>query len=152
MEKKQQITISGNKLYGFLWRSDNSPHEVEIFNGTQKKIDLDASNNPFVVEGQLYDEDNGKSYSIKYMDGGYLLNEYNVKALLEEKIRKEDIDIREYQYIAAFDKAPGLLHFKEFWREDEEDKQCLPFKPLCPAEFVFVGFSKFEMSYDTCTI
>lgn len=137
MEKKQQITISGN-LYGFLWRSDNSPHEVEIFDGTWKKIDLDASNNPFVVEGQLYDKKNGMSYSIKYMDGGYLLNEYNVKAL-EKKIRKEDI--REYLYIAAFDKAPGLLHFKEFWREDEEDKQCLPFKPLCPAEFVFVGFS-----------
>lgn len=140
MELNNLIKIPGGKLTGFLWRSNSDPHTVKVFDGGQDapEIKLDASENPFVVEGQLYDIGTNKSYSIKYVDGLYSLKVYDV-----EKLDKEIRDIQEYRYIASFDEAPGRLCFREYWREEEkEDTLCLDFKPLCPAEFVFVGFKK----------
>lgn len=134
------INIPGGKLVGFLWRSDNNPHTVEVYDGSKdiSEINLNASENPFVVEGQLYDDGKKKSYSIKYVDGLYWLRVYDVKKL-DAEVNEEDI--QEYKYIASFDDAPGRLYFKEYWRE-KEDPQCLVFKSLCPTEFVFVGFKK----------
>lgn len=135
------IEIPAGKFTGFLWKSDQKPYEVKVLNDEMTEpITLDASENPFVVEGQLYDDKSKKSYSIKYIDGLYWLIQYDVEKLDKEIMCK---DRKEHKYIASFDNAPGRLCFREYWREqDDEDKQCLGFKTLCPAEFVFVGFDK----------
>lgn len=157
MKQSRTINIPGGKLTGYLWRSNNKPYEVAVYDGSKvvPEIKLDASENPFVVEGQLYDDEKNKSYSIKYVDGLYWLKVYD-RGKLDAEIDKDDI--QEYWYIASFDKAPGRLCFKEYWRtisnmedpnkcfkecnSEKEADQCLDFKPLCPAEFVFVGFEK----------
>lgn len=154
--RKDKVKIPGGELVGFLWKSDDNPHTVQVFDGNKEEsgIELDASVNPFVVEGQLCDIANKISYSIRYVDGQYWLSVYNVKDLNKEVNKK---DIQEYKYIASFDNAPGRLCFKEYWRTDAKDNEklcfkegdeekkeglCLDFAPLCPAEFVFVGFEK----------
>ena len=154
--RKDKVEIPGGKLVGFLWKSDDNPHTVQIFDGNEEvpEIELDASVNPFVVEGQLCDIGKKISYSIRYVDGQYWLSVYDVKKLNEEVGVK---DIQEYKYIASFDNAPDRLCFKEYWRADAKDNEklclkegdgekeeslCLDFAPLCPAEFVFVGFEK----------
>lgn len=144
LNKTINVNIPGGKLVGFLWKSDDNPHTVKVFDGSKEEseIKLDASVNPFVVEGQLYDATKKKSYSIRYVDGLYWLSIYDVEKLDAEVNEK---DIQEYKYIASFDKAPGRLFFKEYWRTDadkENEELCSGFKPLCPAEFVFVGFKK----------
>ena len=67
-------TIKINKCEGYLWWSDQQ--KPKVYQDELIDICLDEAKNPFVVEGQLYDEENKESYSIKYVDGQYLINIY----------------------------------------------------------------------------
>lgn len=60
---------------------------------------------------------------------------------MDEFTGEEEDKISMRYYIASFDKAPGRLVFKQYWKEIE-DEFCENMKILCPAEFVFVGFEK----------
>ena len=60
---------------GYLWMSDQP--KPEIFDkDKERQLVLDSTKNPFVIEGQLSDGE--KSYSIKYVDGEYIVVEYDV--------------------------------------------------------------------------
>lgn len=132
------LTIPGGVITGYLWLSDRRPDEVEVYDNVyREEVVLDASKNPFVVEGQLYDSSRNKSYSIKYADGLFRLTEYD----MDEFAGEEECKINTRCYIASFDKAPGRLVFKQYWKE-REDELCENMKVLCPADFVFVGFEK----------
>ena len=66
--------IESGNYQGYVWKSDNNePNRVSgDFNE-----DL-SIHNPFIVEGFLYDEERRVSYSIKYVDGEYLIYRYEV--------------------------------------------------------------------------
>ncbi len=123
--------LEKTKYVGYIWMSDEpSP---KVLKNEEFEYDFIDGENPFVVEGQLF---NGEiSFSIKYIDGKYIVNKYNV---LENQ--SAGIEYSEQTYIANFDGVPGM-QFRQYWRE-EPDKFCNNMKVLKPAEFVFVGFTK----------
>lgn len=128
-QSKDMKTISiTDKFQGYLWWSNAK--DPEVINGTPQVLELNDANNPFIVEGQLYDTANEVSYSIKYVDGIHLWKEYK---LSEGELGEEK------NYIP--NRMPNIekLTFKQYWRA-ELDPLCEGMEVLQPAEFVFVGF------------
>lgn len=130
------IEIEGNKMEGYLWYSDQDVPIV--YDGTEVSLELNDSDNPFVIEGQLYDTEKDISYSIKYVDGKYLKKEY------PKDFKDKDLfgcEITEKSYIS--NRMNGrVLCFNETWRPSESDTLCEGMSVLQPAELVFVGFKK----------
>lgn len=133
MEKTDKVIIPQGQYSGYIWDSDKK--QPLILNQIiPDKLEFLASDNPFVIESQLYDVDKNISYSFKYIDGEYLFIKYEIKNLAGLYVSKP--------YIASFNNAPGLLLFRQYWRE-ELDEQC-NMNVLRPKEFVFVGFKEEE--------
>jgi CRISPR type III-associated protein (TIGR04423 family) len=138
MERINEIIIPAGIWNGYIWESNKIASEVKVFNNEyHDEMKLNSADNPFVIEAMIV-VDRKMSYNIKY-DGGI----FSVFLVDIDKLDKEvNINnIRECKYIASFDDAPGLLMFKEYWRERLDD-MCLDFATLVPCEFVFVGFDK----------
>ena len=115
---------------GYIWKSDAEKPDI-----IKKNIPVNLINGeiPFVIEGQLFD---GKtSYSIKYVDGEYLLEENEV---LEKDFTDSNVVLREYQ---SHRMGGRTLLFLEYW-EAEKDELCLGMEVLKPAKVVFVGFKE----------
>ncbi|MDD4149933.1 MAG: TIGR04423 family type III CRISPR-associated protein [Bacteroidales bacterium] len=123
--------IEKSKYEGYIWWSNKSTPEV--LKNAEYERELIDGENPFVVEAQLCDGLN--SISVKYSDGEYLVNKFDVSAK-----SSDSFVYSEQKYIANFDKVLGL-QFRQYWRE-KEDNQCNNMKVLQPAELVFVGFTK----------
>lgn len=130
--------ININKDYqGYVWMSDQPRPEV-FDNDIDKILVLDETKNPFVIEGQLYDTANKKSYSIKYVDGDYLVVQYDVT----------EADIKNANSYFP-NRMTKKLRFNQRWevRKDTEghgigEKLCEDMPVLEPAGFVFVGFGE----------
>ena len=128
-------TIKINKCEGYLWWSDQE--EPKIYLDEAIDICLDKSKNPFVVEGQLYDKDEKKSYSIKYVDGQYHINIYNVEA--------DDFTNKDNEPNSFLSNRMGgrWLKFLRYWETTEQgDENCEGMKPLVITKNLFVGFEK----------
>lgn len=125
-----------NNLYdGYLWYSDQKTPEVFEQKEWNESM-LDENANPFVIEGQLYDSENLVSYSIKYVDGKYIKNKYQLKST---DFNNVDVDILDFK---AHRMGEGrVLQFLQYYRE-EIDSLCEGMKVLQPKEKVFVGFKK----------
>lgn len=118
---------------GYIWYSDKS--SPEIFLNKEFEFDTDKIENPFVIEGQLYDSEKMCSYSIKFVDGKYFCKKYEVKST---DFNKSDVEIKTFHA----NRMNNLkLRFLQYWKE-EEDELCEGMKVLQPAELVFVGFVK----------
>ena len=87
---------------------------------------------PFIIEGQLFDDKSKTSYSIKYVDGQYILKDY----IVAEKDYESPNVVKEYR---SYRMGEKILKFLEYW-EPQEDKFCLNMKVLQPTKVVFVGF------------
>lgn len=133
MEKTDKVIIPQGKYSGYIWDS-NKKQPLVLNQVMSDKLEFSASDNPFVVESQLYDVEKKISYSFKYVDGKYLFMKYEMDHLIGSFVTK--------QYIASFNNAPGLLVFRQYWRE-ELDEQC-SMNTLRPKEFIFVGFKEEE--------
>lgn len=132
--KQHEITIPAGCWTGYIWESDRKPHEVRVFDGEpHDALTLNASSNPFVIEALLC-IDNRFTWQIRFVDGAYIATRFDIVSL-----DAEVQDVVEHQVIASFDKAPGRLRFREYWRE-EADPLCEGFAVLSPAELVFIGF------------
>jgi CRISPR type III-associated protein (TIGR04423 family) len=126
--------IKKSNYQGYLWYSDKKT--PESFSNKECGGELDAEKNPFIIEGQLYDSENRISYSIKYVDGEYFINEYKVK---ETDLIDKDNDQVSYK---AHRMGEGVvLEFLQYFRE-VEDELCESMKVLQPAEKVFIGFKE----------
>lgn len=67
--------IIEKKYYqGYLWYSDKQCPLV-LDGQSEWGIEIGEATNPFIIEGQLWDEESRTSISIKYIDGHYLKNE-----------------------------------------------------------------------------
>jgi len=123
-------TIEKSIYEGYIWYSNaNTP---ECF--TSKSIDqsiLDKATNPYIIEAQLFD---GKvSYSVKYVDGQYIVNKYTMSELSGKTYTEKVVKGNRME-----DKN---LCFNQYWEEKTDDLNC-ELKFLSPAEFVFTGFKK----------
>lgn len=124
------MKIEKSKYQGYLWYSDKK--EPQVLNNEVFELEISDNTNPFIIEGQLYD---GKqSISIKYVDGKYLVNTYNVDNLGR--------DIQEPLFYSH--RMDGRkLKFRQYWRP-VTDELCEGMQVLQPAELVFVGFNDKE--------
>lgn len=119
---------------GYLWWSDQQ--EPEIYDGKAVDVCLDETKNPFVVEGQLYDKE-GMSYSIKYVDGQYLINKYKVETV---DLTNKDNELKSFLSNRMGDR---WLKFLRYW-EEKRDKNCMDMPVLTFTKNIFVGFKEKE--------
>ncbi|MBD5358032.1 MAG: TIGR04423 family type III CRISPR-associated protein [Bacteroides sp.] len=122
---------------GYYWMSDATDPVIVAGLPTMLQT-LDANVNPFVIEAQLYDPENHLSFSIKYVDGRYVVTRYDVKEKIDD-VRSGKYDfITLKKYIA--NRMPGReLRFFQYW-EEQPDNLCEGFPVLQPAGLAFVGF------------
>lgn len=124
--------IKIDKCEGYLWWSDQE--QPKVYQNEALDICFDETKNPFVVEGQLYDKEEKKSYSIKYVDGQYLINIYEIK---DEDFNDSDNETKCYLSNRMGDR---WLKFLRYW-EPKEDPNCEGLKVLKLTKNVFVGFN-----------
>lgn len=126
---------------GYIWMSNQeNPYLCENDFVTLPP----EGSNPFVVEGQLYNEVEGLSYSIKYIDGQYIVQEYKVT----ETDRKNP-DNQEKAYLSNR-MGDRILKFLRYWEEiiendnirESSNPNGLPV--LTQTKNVFIGFRKKE--------
>lgn len=127
-------TIKITNCEGYLWWSDQQAPSV--YQDKALDICFDETKNPFVVEGQLYDTTEKKSYSIKYVDGRYLINIYKVDQDFKDAI----CEIKCY---LSNRMEKTKLKFLRVW-EEKEDKNCMGMPVLTLTKNVFVGFKEKE--------
>lgn len=126
---------------GYLWLSDQE--EPSVYENAPIELPTEEAN-PFVVEGQLYNETEGLSYSIKYVDGQYIVLEHKVT---EADMENPDNQIKTYLSNRMGDKK---LQFLRYWEEvldednykDSDNPNGLPV--LTQTKNVFIGFKKKE--------
>ena len=126
-------TIKIKKCEGYLWWSDLQ--EPKIYDGVAFEISFDEAKNPFVVEGQLYDKDENLSYSIKFVDGKYLINKYKVET--SDRTNKDN----ELKSFLSNRMGGRWLQFLRYW-EEKEDENCMNMPVLTFTKNVFVGFKE----------
>lgn len=127
--------IKIKKCEGYLWWSDQQ--EPKIYDGAAFDICFDETKNPFVVEGQLYDKDENLSYSIKYVDGKYLISKYKVES--SDRTNKDN----ELKSFLSNRMGNRRLQFLRYW-EEKEDENCMNMPVLTFTKNVFVGFKEKE--------
>ncbi len=135
--------IDKARYQGYLWYSDKS--EPVFYSGGS--IILDDEKNPFVVEGNLYDEENEKSINIKYIDGKYRVTYFN----LAEMRNNPDFVLKDESYLtnsrisaslpSEYPIACDKSLYKRIWHA-EEDKLNGNWKSLRPVGLAFAGFIK----------
>lgn len=116
---------------GYVWMSDTQTPMV--INGEEYSRVLDNGENPFVIEARLYSRTEGKSISVRYVDGNYIAVEYDLSDYEAEVA--EDLTVLAHQSIGS------SLLFKRIWRP-RKDSLCEGMPVLEPAEEIFVGFKK----------
>ena len=117
---------------GYYWMSDkDKPTTLNCKNFSDQ---LDASINPFIIEAQLYDEATRTSISVKYVDGEYVANSYQ----LPENVSTDEYT--EQVYIAHRLEGISHLHFYRHWAA-EADELCEGMEVLKPKELIFAGFA-----------
>lgn len=124
---------NNGKYVGYIWKSNEKTPKV--FDGGIFDESLVNNDNPFIIEGQLYDEERAVSYSIKFVDGEYLIHKYEIA-------NDASCNYKEIAYIANRMDGKKLL-FRQYWRP-ESDPLCENMKVLQPKELVFVGFKEEE--------
>lgn len=126
---------------GYLWKSD-SPHPEVLIPAQEYEYAPVDSENPFIIEGFLYDEDNHISYSIKSVDGECFIHRYDLNTF-------NNVEKREKKYLAHPNIGNNIkLKFDQYWRP-EPDERCEEISVLKPAEFVFTGFQKVIIKSDS---
>jgi len=131
--KKKLFDIPTKANYdGYLWWSN--AQEPTVFQNEMLPEWPGETDNPFIVEGNLADKENQLSYAIRFIDGEYIVNRFDLKELnITEFIFKSYLPNR-------FPANIKKLCFKEFWKS-VPDEFCNDMPVLKPAEVVFTGFN-----------
>lgn len=134
MENKEYKIVITTTSEGYLWYSD-AEKPVVFEKDSSQVIILKDTDNPFVVEGQLYDSGTKESCSIKYVDGHYLVSRFQVK---DEEKSHPDNEIKSY----LSNRMEGrYLYFLRYWVAFPDD-YCMGKEVLKMAKDVFIGFTK----------
>lgn len=140
--EKQPLHIEPGCYEGYLWLSDEDtpiliPTKREGYNLEKDGLDLPSDQNPFVIEGLLFDASNSKSIKIKYIDGGYLVKEYSLEPQTPSDV--QDVTYQSHRM------GGRKLKFLQYWEENNDESCDDPqdergMKTLRPGKLVFVGF------------
>lgn len=125
--------INPNNLYeGYLWWS-NAQQPI-VFQDETLPDWPGETDNPFIIEGNLVNKENNLSFAIRFVDGEYFVNRFDMNELKDnEFISKSYLPNR-------FPSEIKKLCFKEFWKP-VSDEFCEDMPVLKPAESVFIGFN-----------
>lgn len=135
MEKIQSIPMAN--YVGYLCYSDDTP--VRVLNHEKFSLEASAEQIPFIIEGELYDEAQRLSWSIRYADGQYRILRYEV---LEEGMEFDhQYVVPRFDLAADESKETCRLHFYQYWMARPEPL-CEGMEVLMPAQRVFVGFEQ----------
>lgn len=142
-------TIDKAKYVGYLWRSDQ--RAPEVYDGTgELELSLPDGENPFIIEGNLWDEAQRRSIMIRYIDGRYHVRRVIVTGPELKGISDKAIEAAEGQvattvkeYLAHRIGGVEKLRFLQYWRAEKDDL-CGGMPVLRPYQLVFVGFVKKE--------
>lgn len=126
-------TIEKAPYEGYIWRS-NQQKPLVITPDKPYGVDLRDTDNPFVVEGNLWNETSNVSIMIKYVDGKYIVR----RTVVTDECRK---NATEKEFIAHRIDGVKKLKFLQYWVETV-DALCEGMTTLRPGKLVFVGFSK----------
>lgn len=128
-------TLKKARYEGYLWPSDS--RQPLFYDGTEEaEITLDDAANPFIVEGNLWDEAAGESIYIRYADGQH--------HVCRTSIREIDMaNATQKTYQAHRLPGVGGLNFLQCW-EAEADGLCEGMAVMRPSRLVFVGFKRKE--------
>lgn len=118
---------AASSVQGYYWASD--AEAPIVIDGNFDGLQLNESTNPFIVEAQLYFTQQKLSYSIRYVDGHYIVMRHEVPEQIEAK-----------EYISKWDNSLKLL-FAILW-EAEHDPLCCDMPVLKASNQLFVGFKK----------
>lgn len=143
------ITLDKN-YEGYLWLSNSTEPHVYI----NEKINLHMKEGIFIVEGQLYNSTDYISYSIKYVDGKYIVYKNDIDSALlnlgegkQKSITMKDEEgndvlcIVERKDYLSNRMSDHWLKFLRYW-EEKEDENCMNMPVLTFTKNVFVGFKK----------
>ncbi|MDE5877736.1 MAG: TIGR04423 family type III CRISPR-associated protein [Muribaculaceae bacterium] len=133
MKTEKINNIPAGSYEGYYWLSDAD--KPEVINGSFDGLKLEPDENPFVIEAQLFDRKNNKSFSVKYTDGRYYAYCYDLNDI--DANNKEDMKVQKYCSNQMCNHQ--WLYFRQYWRA-ESDELCEGMDVLQPAEMVFVGF------------
>lgn len=141
MGKIEKITeIPKAKYQGYIWRSDSE--RPKVFTGDKAYGGmLDPNENPFIIEGNLWDEAAHTSVSIRYVDGRYYIHQTTLTT--EECDGYTDHStIKEYvaHRINNGTDKDKYLRFVQLW-EPRPDPMCEGMEVLEPSKLVFIGFT-----------
>lgn len=126
-------TIEKGNYVGYVWYSDKT--SPNMYAGNEFTDTLDTNHNPFIIEGQLFNPVKQISYSIRYVDGSYLVQRWDLKMDFES----EDFTFTPKEFKAHPRMGKQTLLFRQYWKA-ESDELCLDMKVLQPHALVFVGF------------
>lgn len=127
-------TIKKASYQGYIWYSDAT--DPIVLDHEEFAAELDEQKNPFIIEGQLWNETGHESIGIKYADGKYYVDR---KTITAEDINKNKGDIE--TYIAHRMSGVAGLKFLRCWEANPDD-QCNGFEVLVPAGWAFIGFKQ----------
>ena len=119
---------------GYLWMSNENKPRVFSPAAVISRTPLETQN-PFVVEGYLYNKEQGVSISIKSPNGRPCAHRFLVNAA---DFQSEDVTPVEYH---AHRMDGNRLLFLRYWAA-KPDGACLDMPVLTLDKMVFVGFKK----------
>lgn len=127
------MKIDKGNYEGYIWMSDS---KTPVIIDKEWECEVDDCDNPFIIEGQLYNRDTGKSISIRHIDGRYYVGE---GVVAESDYHDPNVDVAEY----IPHRMPGIraLRFLQYWTP-EPDNLCEGLNTLVPSIRLFAGFKR----------
>ncbi len=125
------------KYVGYIWYSDSKRPEVLTGDKEYGGFTPDAAANPFIIEGNLWDDDNRTSISIRYADGRYYIHR---TVLTSEEVKGTTDHSTVKTYVAHHIDGYKYLRFAQLW-EPRTDPMCEGMEVLEPSKLVFIGFT-----------
>lgn len=113
---------------GYLWYSDQKKPEQRTSISKDDFKEL-----PFIIEGNLYSEQEQISISIKHRDGEYFIYQADLKNLKDDQKTKQ-------AYIAHDLDGVKNIKMLHYWEESPEEELLAGMKTLVPSWQAFVGF------------
>lgn len=118
---------------GYLWMSDAT--YPLIIDEEEYEIELNDLGNPFIIEGFLFNRNKNESISIKYVDGAYLTQTYDLNKIASDTVKEE------IKFVPNRMPKIKALKFIQYWRPSP-DEFCENMEVLQAKELIFVGFEK----------
>ena len=142
MGRTEKIAEIPKAIYvGYIWRSDSDRPEVLTGDKEYGGFTPDAAANPFIIYGNLWDDDNRTSISIRYAEGRYYIHR-TVLTPEEVKGTTDHSTIKKYlaHHINNGTDKGTYLRFVQLW-EPRPDPMCENMEVLEPSKLVFIGFT-----------